>query len=105
MSALHGLKGSSLEGIWVDAPGHTVTLALQSTNLTPAVGYTLVLEGVTDFSFFDETTSPWSAAEVTDIRADHDPDSLRLDFSFGSEASGLAATCAKVVLHRTRPGD
>ncbi|MBB6173351.1 hypothetical protein HNR23_003411 [Nocardiopsis mwathae] len=105
MSALHGLKGSLLDGIWIDAPGHTVTLSLRSTNLTPPVGYTLVLEGVTDFHFFDDSAEPWSGAELTDIRSDHDPGSLRLDFSFGSESSGLALTCAKVVLHRTRSAE
>ncbi|WP_017540089.1 MULTISPECIES: hypothetical protein [Nocardiopsis] len=103
MSALNALKGCSLDGTWVDVPGHSVTLSLRSPAGTiPAVTYTLVLEGVTDFSFFDEEAAPWGGAEVGDVQSEHDEDSLRLDFSFGGEASGLAVTCGKVLLHRTR---
>ncbi|MDA2814966.1 hypothetical protein O4J56_30255 [Nocardiopsis sp. RSe5-2] len=106
MSALNALKGCSLEGTWVDVPGHSVTLSLRSpAGAVPALTYTLVLEGVTDFSFFDEGAAPWPGAEVADVGSDHDEDSMRLDFSFGGEASGLAVTCGKVLLHRTRDGE
>ncbi|MDA8369536.1 MAG: hypothetical protein M0026_06665 [Nocardiopsaceae bacterium] len=102
MSALNSLKGASLEGIWVDAPAHSVTLALRMARATPVTEYTLILDGVTDFSFFDETARPWAGAEVTGVRVDHDPDSMRLDFSLGSEAAGLAVRCAKAALHKAR---
>ncbi|WP_046471047.1 hypothetical protein [Allosalinactinospora lopnorensis] len=103
MPALDALKGASLRGIWVDAPGHYVTITLRTMSVGTALDYNIVLEGVTNFSFYDENPAPWPGAEVTEIRSQHDPDSMHLDFSFGSDTAGIVVTCAKLVMHRARP--
>ncbi|WP_017596383.1 hypothetical protein [Nocardiopsis potens] len=106
MSALDSLKGCSLTGTWIDVPAHSVTLALRTPpGAAPATVYTLVLEGVTDASFFDEDGAPWEGADVSDLRSEHDEDRLRLDFSFGRDGAGLTVTCEKILLHRTREPD
>ena len=103
MSALDALTGCALTGTWIDVPAHSVTLSLHTAPGTePSVGYTLVLQGVTDLSFYDDAPAPWAGAEVAGIQSEHDRGSLRLDFSFGGDASGLTVTCEKVLLHRTR---
>ncbi len=105
MPGLDGLKGASLRGVWMDAAAHHVTVTLRTKTVGGTVDYNLVLEGVTDFSFFDESPAPWSGAEVTDVRSQHDPDTLHLDFTFGHDAAGIRVTCAKLVMHRVRPRD
>ncbi|MBB4929839.1 hypothetical protein F4561_000659 [Lipingzhangella halophila] len=87
----------------MDAAAHHVTITLRTKAAGGTVDYNLVLEGVTDFSFFDEDPAPRPGAEVSDIRSQNDPDTLHLDFTFGHDAAGLTVTCAKLVMHRVRP--
>ncbi|RNL82520.1 hypothetical protein [Halostreptopolyspora alba] len=104
MPGLDGLRGATLLGVWVDAAAHHVTITLRTGDAGNTVDHNLVLEGVTDFSFFNENPTPWPGAEISDIRSQHDPDTLRLDFTFGSDTAGITVTCAKLVTHRTRSG-
>ncbi|GAA3722911.1 hypothetical protein HDA32_000781 [Spinactinospora alkalitolerans] len=107
MSALGALSGAALENVWLDVPRHRVTMVLRTRDHdTDAVtDHTLVLEDVTDFSFFDETAEAWPHAQITDIQAEHDPDSMRVDFSFGGAAAGITVTCGKIVLRRVHQGN
>ncbi|PSK97312.1 hypothetical protein CLV63_10830 [Murinocardiopsis flavida] len=100
MPGLQALRGAVLDGVWLDAPGHRVIVTLRADRESDQVSHTLVLEGVTDFSFFDDVPEPWAEAQVADIATEHEPGTMRLDVSFETAAAGLAITCAKGVLHR-----
>lgn len=103
MTAFQALAGAVLDGVWVDVPEHRVIVTLRADTESDQVTHTLVLEGVTDFRFFDENADAWPYAEVTDIAAEHGTGTMRLEFSFGPEAAGTAGTavtCTKAVVHR-----
>ncbi|GAA1772757.1 MULTISPECIES: hypothetical protein [Streptomonospora] len=103
MAGLDMLRGSALTGVRVDAPAHRVTLGLRLERAGGPADYTLVLEGVTDFSYFDESADPWPQPLVTAVASHHDPDSMRLDFGIAREGAGLTVTCGKAVLRRSGP--
>ncbi|QBI52548.1 hypothetical protein [Streptomonospora litoralis] len=100
MATLDNLRGATLTGIRVDAPGHRVALGLRLDRPDGPADYTLVLEGVTDFSCFDESASAWPDQRIGSVSARHDPESMHLDFAFARAGAGMAVTCGKAVLRR-----
>ncbi|GAA3741491.1 hypothetical protein [Salinactinospora qingdaonensis] len=102
MATLDAVNGATLEDVHIDEQGHQVKVTLRTREAHNVTDHTLVLQGVTDFSFADHLPGLNSGTTVASVDTEHDTESIRLTFSFGSEAAALTLSCAKVVLRRNR---